>query len=151
MWPSGGWNWICLKNKSMLDRHNKFFLWLPVILLCLAIFLQSCFPSPDMGPSFPLKDKALHLAAYGLLAALFVRACRWTWPGRLSGWQLMLLGIGFATVYGLSDEFHQSLVAARQAEFMDVVADFAGSILGAAAYLKAPPRHSRIDKTGDIL
>jgi VanZ family protein len=140
-----------LKNKSMLDCHNKFFLWLPVILLCLAIFLQSCFPSPDMGPSFPLKDKALHLAAYGLLAALFVRACRRTWPGRLSGWQLMLLGIGFATVYGLSDEFHQSLVAARQAELMDAVADFAGSILGAAAYLKAPPRHSRIDKTGDIL
>lgn len=139
-----------MKNKSILGHHNKFILWLPVILLCLAIFLQSCFSSPDMGLSFPMKDKALHLAAYGLLAALFVRACRWTWPGRLSGVQLMLLGIGFATLYGLSDEFHQSLVAARQAELMDVAADFAGSILGAAVYLKMS-RHSRIDKTVDIL
>ena len=151
MWPNGAWNWICLKNKSMPGRRNKFILWLPVILLCLAIFLQSSFPSPDMGPTFPLKDKSLHLAAYGLLAALFVRACRWTWPGRLSGLQLMLLGIGFATLYGLSDELHQSPVAARQAEFMDVVADFAGSVLGAAVYMKVPLRYSRIDKTGDIL
>jgi len=150
MWLNGDLNWICLKNKSMLGPHNKFTPWLPVIVLCLAIFLQSCFPSPDMGPTFPFKDKVLHLAAYGFLAALFVRACRWTWPGRLSGVQLMLLGIGFATLYGMSDELHQSLVAVRQAEFMDVVADFAGSILGAAVYLKMPTRHSRIDKTGDI-
>ncbi|WP_319523716.1 VanZ family protein [uncultured Desulfosarcina sp.] len=135
----------------MSGRHNKFILWLPVIALCLAIFLQSCFPSPDMGPSFPLKDKVLHLAAYGLLAVLFVRACRWTWPSRLSGLQLMLLGIGFATLYGLGDEYHQSLVAARQAEVMDVVADFAGSILGSAVYLRMPAGHSRIDKTVDIL
>ena len=125
--------------------------WLPVIFLCLVIFLQSCFPSPDMGPSFPLKDKVLHLVAYGLLAALFVRGCRRTWPGRLSGVQLLLLGIGFATLYGVSDELHQSLVAGRQAELMDVAADFAGSILGAAICLKVPPRHSRIDKTADIL
>ena len=151
MWSNGGWSWICLKNKSMPGHHNTFMLWLPVILFCLAIFLQSCFPSPDMGPTFPFKDKALHLAAYALLAALFVRACRWTWSGRFSRLQLMLLGIGFATLYGVSDELHQSLVAARQAEFMDVVADFAGSVLGAAVYLKRPPRHSRIDKTGHIL
>ena len=134
----------------MPGPHNKFNLWLPVIILCLVIFVQSCYPSPDIGPSFPLKDKVLHLAGYGLLAALFVRACRWTWSGRLSGLQLMLLGVGFATLYGLSDELHQSLVAARQAELMDLAADFAGSILGSSVYLKMSP-HSRIDKTVDIL
>lgn len=44
--------------------------WLPVILLCAAIFVQSSFPPSDMGPTFPMQDKALHVLAYGLLADL---------------------------------------------------------------------------------
>ena len=127
----------------MTIRQIKWVPWLPVILLCLAIFLQSCFPSPHMGPSFPLKDKLLHMTAYGLLAALFARACRLTWPGRLAWLQLMLVSVGFAVLYGASDELHQSLVAARQAEIGDVVADFAGAVLGAGVYLKRISRRKK--------
>jgi len=120
----------------MTGRHKKWVHWLPVIALCLAIFLQSSFPSPELGPSFPLKDKLLHMAAYGLLAIFFAHACQKTWPGRLSLKQLLLVSAGFATLYGISDELHQSLVAARQAEGLDVVADFWGGIMGAVLYLK---------------
>lgn len=109
--------------------------WLPVVTLCLAIFAQSCFPSTDAGPDFPLKDKVLHMAAYGLLAALFGRACHHSWPGCLTRSQLLVISIGFATLYGLSDEWHQSFVATRQADMLDGVADFVGSALGAGAYL----------------
>jgi len=120
----------------MTGRHKKWVHWLPVIALCLVIFLQSSFPSPELGPSFPLKDKLLHMAAYGLLAILFARACRETWPGRLYRKQLLFVSIGFATLYGLGDELHQSLVASRQAEGWDVVADFAGGAMGAFLYVK---------------
>ena len=120
----------------MTGSYKKWFPWLPVFLLCLTIFLQSCFPSPDMGPSFPLKDKLLHAGVYGLLAVLFARACRISWPGRLSWRQLLFVSVSFATLYGISDELHQSLVAARQAEVWDVVADFVGSVVGAWLYLK---------------
>jgi VanZ family protein len=120
----------------MSSSHKKWFHWLPVIALCMAIFLQSCFPSPDTGPRFPLKDKVLHMAAYGLLAALFARACRRTWPQRHTQLQLIFISVVFSSLYGLSDELHQSLVTARQAEFMDGVADFAGSLLGAVIYLR---------------
>ena len=75
------------------------------------------------------------MAAYGLLAALFVRACHHSWPDRLTRMQLLVLSIGFATLYGLSDEWHQSFVATRQADMLDAVADFVGSALGAGAYL----------------
>ena len=130
----------------MTGRHKKWFPWLPVALLCLVIFVQSGYPSPDMGPSFPLQDKVLHLAVYGVLAFLFARACRLTWPGYHSRHVLLLVSVGFTTLYGLSDEFHQSLVAARQAEFLDVVADFAGGVMGAGVYLQWRDRRDRADK-----
>jgi VanZ family protein len=75
------------------------------------------------------------MAAYGVLAALFYRACRLTWPGLHSPLLWLSLSIIFATLYGLSDEFHQSFVNARHADPGDLVADFLGSILGAAGYL----------------
>ena len=114
--------------------------WLPVVALCLAIFIQSAFPSPELGLSFPLKDKVLHMAVYGVLAALVYRASRKTWSCRLSPLQLLLASVCFATLYGVSDEFHQLFVAARQADVADGVADFVGSILGAVVYMKVAYR-----------
>jgi len=124
--------------------------WMPVLVLCVVIFVQSSFPSPDLGPAFPLKDKVMHMAAYGLLAALFYRACRMTWPGRLSALQLLVVSVCFASLYGMSDEFHQSFVVARQADVMDGVADVAGSILGALGYMWMTVRDGRhgLSKSG---
>jgi VanZ family protein len=118
-------------------QKQLYFYWLPVMMLCVLIFVLSCFPSPDVGPSFPLKDKVLHMTAYGVLAALFFRACRATWPGQRSSAQLLAISVCFATLYGLSDEFHQAFVAARQADGYDLLADFMGSIIGATGYLAA--------------
>jgi VanZ family protein len=135
----------------MKNAQRKFFIyWLPVIALCAAIVVQSSYPSPDFGPFFPLKDKVLHMAAYGMLAALFYRACRVTWPGRLSPAQLLAISVCFATLFGVSDEIHQSFVAARQADAMDGVADFAGSVLGALAYMGLTLRGGRrfLSRTG---
>lgn len=125
----------------MKPAVEKFlFYWLPVVALCLAIFIQSAFPSPDLGLSFPLKDKVLHMIVYGVLAALVYRASRKTWSGRLSPLQLLLASVCLSTLYGVSDEYHQFFVAARQADVADGVADFMGSILGAVAYMKVAYR-----------
>lgn len=125
------------QKKVLLD-------WLPVTALGVAIFVQACFPSPDFGPAFPMKDKLLHMAAYGLLAVLFGRACQATWPGRMSPAQLVVVSVLFATLYGLSDELHQAFVPTRQADGYDLLADFAGSILGAMACLPAMFRQGLI-------
>ena len=131
-------------------QRRLLLTWLPVLALCSVIFVQSSFPSPDLGPAFPLKDKVMHMAAYGLLAALFYRACRVTWPGRLSAIQLLVISVCFASLYGVSDEFHQSFVVSRQADVMDGVADVAGSILGALGYMWLTSRGGRhgLSKTG---
>ena len=92
----------------------------------------------------------MHLVAYGLLAVLFYRACRVTWPERLSPVQLLVISVLFASLFGVSDEFHQSFVAARQADALDGVADVAGSILGALGYMWVVSRRGRngLSKTG---
>jgi len=135
----------------MKTAQRKLFLtWLPVLAWCVAIFVQSSFPSPDLGPAFPLKDKVMHMTAYGLLAALFYRACRVTWPEKLSPVQLLAISVLFASLYGVSDEFHQSFVVARRADALDGVADVVGSILGALGYMWWVSRYGRngLSKTG---
>jgi VanZ family protein len=119
------------------ERKNIWFSWSLVAGLCAAIFFQSCFASPGLGPAFPYQDKFLHMAAYGVLAALVYRACRLTWPNLLSPLFVLAMSIIFTTVYGLSDEYHQSFVTVRQADLWDLVADFLGSILGATGYFFA--------------
>jgi VanZ family protein len=46
-----------------------------------------------------------------------------------------MLAVVAATVYGVSDEWHQSFVAGRCSEVADVVADFAGSVIGSSCFL----------------
>jgi VanZ family protein len=108
--------------------------WLPVISYCLIIFIQSAFPSPDVFPHLPHLDKLLHATGYALLGALFYRALRQSdrFINR-PGW-LLAISVAAATLYGASDEWHQSFVAARQADILDLLADFIGSTLGGAGY-----------------
>ena len=112
------------------------FYWLPAIALCTLIFLQSCFATPDVLPSWPYQDKVIHAGIYGVLAALWVRAFNTlpSWQGRRG--RLLFIGIALATLYGLSDEWHQSFVPARSADAADLLADFIGSLIGSWLYIR---------------
>ena len=59
-------------------RHfklKKFLIhWLPLIIYCLLIYIQSSQPSPEHIPDIRFLDKLLHVGAYGLLGILFFRA-----------------------------------------------------------------------------
>ena len=65
-------------------------------------------------------------------------------------WVVFLIWVAVATLYGLSDEFHQAFVAARQADGYDLLADFMGSIIGATGYLAATHKNGpcRFSKKG---
>ncbi|MBU0992789.1 MAG: VanZ family protein [Proteobacteria bacterium] len=85
-----------------------------------------------MIPKAFSNDKVLHFGGYALLGALFLRALI-TYPIRKKR-TLILLSILCASLYGVSDEFHQSFVPSRNADVYDVLADTVGSVLGVAAY-----------------
>lgn len=121
----------------MTGPFRRFLIyWMPVILYCLFIFLQSSFPSPVKTEGIFLGDKILHLLGYALLAALFFRALRATRPAAAPT-ALWVMSVAFAAFYGAMDEVHQAFVPTRSADFFDFMADASGAVIGAgmAAWL----------------
>ena len=119
-----------IELKSLYNSRFTLY-WLPVIVYCAAIFIQSSFPTSQRIPDWRNLDKVLHVAAYAILGVLFFRALS---TGRFSTNHkaAVILSILFSGLYGLSDEVHQSFVPGRSAEAADVLADFMGGILGAS-------------------
>ncbi|MGB2930113.1 MAG: VanZ family protein [Desulfobacterales bacterium] len=113
---------------------KKFlFYWFPIILYCLLIFIQSSYPSFKNAPELPYIDKMLHFVAYALLGALFLRAFK---TSRIKNNLKLMLILSFvlSSLYGISDEIHQYFVPYRDADFMDVLADMLGGIMGVYIY-----------------
>jgi VanZ family protein len=107
--------------------------WLPVILYCLAIYIQSDFPSPERIPSFQFSDKVLHFLAYAVMGVLFYRAYQ-TLRIKDNLRMLTLLSVVSASLYGISDEIHQYFVPFRDADILDAVANTLGALCGVYLY-----------------
>lgn len=109
-------------------RRAVFLVYLfgPVIAYAGILFYLSHQP---VLPAPPTGDKLAHFGAYAVLGALLTRAfyfgTRWS------------LGLVFTTsalaasLYGISDEIHQSFVPGRSADVADVAADALGALVGA--------------------
>jgi hypothetical protein len=103
-------------------------LWLPSIIYMAAIFVVSSVS--DVGP-MPggVSDKSLHMLSYAVLGVLLlIPLARGVWAG--VSWKRALAAIVLATLYGMSDEFHQSFVPGRSSDILDVVADAIGATGG---------------------
>ncbi len=128
---------------------NFIFYWLPVVVYCLAIYIQSDLPSIEHIPSFKFSDKVLHFFAYGVLGVLFYRAYRTL---RIKGDRrmLVLISIVTASLYGISDEIHQYFVPFRDASPWDVVANTLGAIGGVSLYHKFVTSRAKRIPTSDF-
>lgn len=107
---------------------------LQVIGMMAAIFIVSSQPGDQLHlPTFLNYDKALHMLEYGALAI----TCFFAIPASLqinNRTTTALAVVGFAFLYGLSDEFHQSFVPFRDSSFLDVIADTLGAALVAIVW-----------------
>ena len=114
--------------------HTKILVvyWLPVILYCLLIFIQSSYPATNRLPALPYVDKLAHAGGYALLGFLFYRAYQTT-RIRSQAFILLILSVLSAALYGVSDEIHQYFVPSRTADIADMAADSAGSVMGVIA------------------
>ena len=112
---------------------NFLYYWLPVILYCLAIYIQSSLPSPERIPSFQFSDKVLHFCAYAVMGILFYRAYQ-TLRFKDNVRKLMLLSVVSASLYGISDEIHQYFVPFRDGDILDAVANTLGALCGVYLY-----------------
>jgi len=121
---------------SIMDKKisDITFYWLPVLLYCLLIYIQSSHDMPEHLPDFFCKDKLLHFAAYAVLGMLVYRALLRTMRHKFGALTLISGSIIVSFLYGLSDEIHQYYVSYRHADVLDALADLAGSVCGVYIY-----------------
>jgi VanZ family protein len=101
----------------------------PLLYAGLLFYLsaQTGLPSPEVAGF----DKMEHLAAYAVLGALVARALMAYGVARR---RAAVLAVLIGALYGVSDEFHQSFVPTRSADWRDAVADLLGSSFGAGVF-----------------
>ena len=86
---------------------------------------QSRLPTPQL---FSAEDKLHHFLAYFVMCVAAWRFFRHWCSNRL---MLMIISLVFCSLYGISDEWHQSFVPGRQASVLDWLADTAGGLIAA--------------------
>lgn len=91
------------------------------------IFYLSSLHQAPLPPS--VGDKPAHAFGYLGLGVVIARALAGGLPPRLTGAQVMI-GLLVASLYGLTDEWHQSFVAGRSADILDWYSDSIGAAIG---------------------
>jgi VanZ family protein len=119
-----------------LSINNPSFLrgvrdWIWPILLAITIF-QASGRSQVSAPDVPGIDKIAHFFVYGLLGTLIARV-----PS-VAGWRVggMYGAIALASLFGISDEFHQSFTPGRSVELFDWAMDTSGAALAVFVYAR---------------
>ena len=91
--------------------------------------------APVFGPDTDIVNVAAHFTEYLVFGGLLVLAARRTWPAL--GWgKLALVAIALASLYAVTDEFHQSFVPGRVCD-PAWLTDTLGAALGASAAVLA--------------
>jgi len=107
---------------------TKYFDLSALLLYCLFIYWlsdQQSLPSPTWW-GLEFQDKINHAGAYFIMATFAWRSFRHigTLPIVLA-----LISILFCSLYGASDEWHQSFVEGRSSDVMDWLADTSGAVM----------------------
>ena len=105
--------------------------WLWALTLAGTLVLASGNNPPQIPGSFVGIDKIAHFSLFGLLATLVLRTntvSRRRWSGVIAATAVSL--------FGITDEWHQSFTPGRSVEFADWIADTSGAALAVVLYLR---------------
>ncbi|HMP88634.1 MAG TPA: VanZ family protein [Kiritimatiellia bacterium] len=113
---------------STLFRNYKYLGWFPVVTWCGLIFWMSGkSETPDPGIWLPPHfDKIVHAVIYAILSSFmyaFLRSCG------IPPVKSAVLSVLFSSLYGITDEWRQSMVDNRVADIYDWIADTVGACI----------------------
>jgi len=107
---------------------------IPAILVMIALFMLSTLPGNDpFLNSIHLGDKIEHFIAYfvlGITFCIWIPSKKWFAKPIIYGIFVVIL----CTLFGISDEYHQTFVPGRSADLCDLAADFAGGVVAVLVY-----------------
>jgi VanZ family protein len=126
-----------MTDVSRSETTRQIPIWLavaaPVTIMAAIFVLSSRSQLPDLDGGRDVQSIAGHFIAYaalgGTLAVLF-RALGW------SPLRALLVAIVIATLYGVTDEVHQSFVPNRVTDTKDVLVDFLGATAGSLIVMR---------------
>jgi VanZ family protein len=139
--PTGPGNEILLVAFPTLRHHRppfmtslrKLIFWVPALFWAgLIFFLSAQSQLPPVGPEFHNKDKIAHFVAYTVFWFCLLLPLRYGHGFSLA--RTIVLAFLITSVYGASDEFHQSFVPNRSSDVADWAADTFGGFIAASAY-----------------
>ena len=103
-----------------------------LVLWAAVIFTVSGLPNPPDAGGGEWRYELAHVVEYGIFGALaFLTLRAWRPAAPLAA--LVVAAWVVSVLYGISDEFHQSFVANRDASWLDVGYDATGAALGIVA------------------
>ncbi|HLD92017.1 MAG TPA: VanZ family protein [Patescibacteria group bacterium] len=117
--------------------------WLPPILWGLIIF---SFSSLQVGSSNEIywKDfvikKTAHVVEYAILAVLLYRAMI---GSDVEKKKAIIFSMLIVSLYGFTDEFHQSFTPGREPRIRDVIIDTIGGALGVLTFCKVLEKYPK--------
>ncbi len=114
---------------NSLPKLRRVWIWPLVVAATIFLASNREATAPEFTRWIPRFDKLVHFSVYGLLGTLTLRGLgprRWA-PG---------LAIAAVSLFGASDEWHQSFVPGRSCEVADWVADTLGAALAVSLYAR---------------
>jgi VanZ family protein len=105
----------------------------PLVVMAVIFGFSSRSQLPDLDGGRDLQNVIGHFTVYAALGATLALLFR------SMGWGILrslAAAIVLATLYGVSDEFHQSFVPNRSVDPKDVLVDFLGATGGALVMLR---------------
>ena len=110
--------------------NSRKLIYSALILYWILLLTATSIPSSSM-PDIKISDKIEHFGAYAGLTVLLTAALLVQQKSRYLRRSAFTLSIMFASLYGLLDELHQTLIPGRNCSLDDWIADFAGALTGA--------------------
>jgi VanZ family protein len=111
---------------TKIDVRGAIIFWAITFCYMGLIFFVSSRNSinlPELTMGF---DKVLHACAYMVLAFLSYISINKSGIKKY----VFIAAFLFTSIYGITDEFHQSFVPGRDSSIGDLIADFSGALLG---------------------
>ncbi len=115
-----------MQQRRGIDVRGAVVSWIITLCYMGLIFFLSSRNDIDIPGLMIGFDKVLHTSAYMVLAFLSYISISKSGIKKY----IFITAFLFTSIYGITDEFHQSFVPGRDSSIGDLIADFSGALIG---------------------